>query len=130
MRWTLNEVAERNAAHGRWVNQFDMRISQEIPGFMEGHKAEIALDILNVGNLLNKKWGSVEEMSFPGYRGIVEYGGICGGNGSPQTGAMAAACAGNTGKYVYRYNGPDALNIYDDKGISRWAAQISFRYKF
>lgn len=120
------EVAERNAAHGRWVNQFDMRISQEIPGFMEGHKAEIALDILNVGNLLNKKWGSVEEMSFPGYRGIVEYGGICGAGGAPLTGT----CVGNAGKYVYRYNGPDALNIYDDKGISRWAAQISFRYKF
>lgn len=120
------QVAERNAAHGRWVNQFDMRISQEIPGFMEGHKAEIALDILNVGNLLNKKWGSVEEMAFPGYRGIVEYGGICGAGGAPLTGT----CAGNPGKYVYRYNGPDALNIYDDKGISRWAAQISFRYKF
>lgn len=122
----LGEVAERNAAHGRWVNQFDMRISQEIPGFMEGHKAEIALDILNVGNLLNKKWGSVEEQAFPGYRGIVEYGGICGAGGAPLTGA----CAGNAGKYVYRYNGPDALNIYDDKGISRWAAQVSFRYKF
>ncbi|NUO78022.1 MAG: TonB-dependent receptor [Lysobacter sp.] len=122
----LGEVAERNAARGRWVNQFDMRISQEIPGFMEGHKAEIALDILNVGNLLNKKWGSVEEMGFPGYRGIVEYGGICGANGAPLTGA----CVGNAGKYVYRYNGPDALNIYDDKGISRWAAQVSFRYKF
>lgn len=120
------EVAERNAAHGRWVNQFDMRISQEIPGFMEGHKAEIALDILNVGNLLNKKWGSVEEQAFPGYRGIVEYGGICGAGGAPLTGT----CVGNAGKYVYRYNGPDALNIYDDKGISRWAAQISFRYKF
>jgi hypothetical protein len=108
------QVAERNAAHSPWVNQFDMRIAQELPGFWKGHKAELAIDILNVGNLLNKKWGSVEEMAFPGYRGIVEYGGI-----DPAT-----------GKYVYRFNTPDSLNIYDDKGISRWAAQVSFRYKF
>ena len=107
-------IAERNEARGAWVNQFDMRIAQEIPGFMQGHKAEIALDILNVGNLLNKKWGQIEENSFPGYRGIVEYGGV----------------DSATGKYVYRFNTPDSLNIYDDKGISRWAGQVSFRYKF
>jgi outer membrane receptor for ferrienterochelin and colicin len=108
------QVAERNAAHGPWVNQFDVRISQELPGFWKGHKAELALDILNFGNLLNKDWGQVEEVSFPAMRGIVEYGGV-----DP-----------TTGKYVYRYNGPDQLAIYDDKGISRWAAQVSFRYKF
>ena len=35
-----------------------------------------------------------------------------------------------SGKYVYRFNTPDTLSIYDSRGISRWAAQISFRYKF
>ncbi|MFC5569599.1 TonB-dependent receptor domain-containing protein [Lysobacter yangpyeongensis] len=108
------QVAERNAAHSPWVNQFDMRIAQELPGFWKGHKAELAIDILNVGNLLNKDWGQVEEVAFPAMRGVVEYGGI-----DPAT-----------GKYVYRFNTPDSLNIYDDKGISRWAAQVSFRYKF
>ncbi|MFD0739458.1 carboxypeptidase regulatory-like domain-containing protein [Lysobacter koreensis] len=107
-------IAERNTAKGAWVNQFDMRISQEIPGFWKGHKAEIGFDILNIGNLLNKDWGRIEENAFPGYRGVVEYGGI-----DPAT-----------GKYVYRFNNPDTLNVYDDKGISRWAAQVSFRYKF
>jgi hypothetical protein len=42
-----------------WVNTFDVRISQELPGFMKGHKSEIWLDIQNVGNLLNKKWGNI-----------------------------------------------------------------------
>ena len=32
--------------------------------------------------------------------------------------------------YIYRVNTPDALTVYDDKGISRWAAQVSLRYKF
>lgn len=108
------QVAVRNDTTAPWVNQFDLQISQELPGFWEGHKAELTLDILNVGNLLNDDWGRVEEMSFPAMRGVVEYGGV-----DPAT-----------GKYVYRFNTPDSLSIYDDKGISRWAAQVSFRYRF
>ncbi len=108
------QVAARNDATSSWVNQFDLRISQELPGFMEGHKAEISFDIANVGNLLNKDWGVIEEVGFPGTRGIVEYGGI----------------DTSTGKYVYRFNTPDTTNIYDSRGISRWSAQVSLRYKF
>ena len=108
------QVAARNGARGAWVNQFDLRISQELPGFMEGHKAEISFDIANVGNLLNKDWGVIEEIGFPGTRGVAEYGGIDPG----------------TGKYVYRFNTPDRTNIYDSRGISRWSAQVSLRYKF
>jgi len=91
-----------------------VRISQELPGFMSGHKSEIWLDILNIGNMLDKDWGQIEEVAFPGNRGVVEYGGI-----DPAT-----------GKYVYRFNNPDQLRIYDDRGISRWALQVGFRYKF
>ena len=108
------QVAERNAVTSDWVNQFDLHIAQEFPGFMDGHKAEISIDILNVGNLLNKDWGRVEEVAFPAMRGMVEYGGV----------------DTATGKYIYRVNTPDALTVYDDKGISRWAGQISLRYKF
>ena len=107
-------VARRNGARAPWVNQFDIRIAQELPGFWDGHKTELWVDILNIGNLIDKDWGQIEEMSFPGNRGIVEYGGI-----DPAT-----------GKYVYRYNGADDLRIYDDRGISRWSLQVGFRYKF
>ena len=107
-------VAERNGARSTWVNQFDIRVSQELPGFWDGHKSEIWLDVLNVGNLLNKDWGRIEEVPFPAARGVVEYGGV-----DP-----------TTGKYIYRFNTPDALNIYDDRAISRWSLQVGFRYKF
>lgn len=108
------QVAERNGAHSEWVNTFDLSFSQELGGFFGKDKAEVFLDILNVGNLLNKDWGQIEEVGFPLARGVVEYGGI------------DAA----TGKYVYRFNRPDSLSIYDQNGISRWSAQIGFRYKF
>ncbi|MET4726614.1 outer membrane receptor for ferrienterochelin and colicin [Lysobacter enzymogenes] len=114
LRSHLGQVAKRNDVRGKWVNQFDLHIAQELPGFMTGHKAELAIDIMNVGNMLNKKWGRVEEVAFPGMRGVVEYGGV-----DPAT-----------GKYVYRFNTPDPEQIYDEKGISRWAAQVSFRYRF
>ncbi|MBB5768020.1 outer membrane receptor protein involved in Fe transport [Xanthomonas campestris] len=108
------QVAERNGARNSWINQFDLHIEQEIPGFFKDNKASVWLDVMNVGNLLNKKWGRVEEYGFPGMRGVAEYGGI-----------DAAS-----GKYVYRFNTPDQSTVYDDRGISRWALQLGFRYQF
>lgn len=119
-------VAGRNDSRNDWVNQFDLRISQELPGFRASDKAEIWLDVLNVGNLINKDWGRIEEIGFPAMKGVVEYGGVC-----TAAGQLGGRCgAGDVGKYVYRFNTPDAAAIYDDKGISRWALQLGFRYKF
>ena len=56
----------RNSGRSSWTNNFDLRVRQELPGFMEGHNAEIVLDILNVGNLINKEWGRIEEIGFQG----------------------------------------------------------------
>lgn len=108
------QVAERNGARAKDVNQFDVRVSQELPGFFGDNKAEVWMDILNVGNLLNKDWGKVDEVAFPGNFGVVEYGGI----------------DATTGRYVYRFNTPDSSRIYDDRGISRWSVQVGFRYEF
>ena len=110
----LGQLAERNGERGDWVNQFDVRVSQQLPGLMDGHKSEIWIDVLNIGNLINKKWGRIEEVGFPGARGVVEYGGL-----DPAT-----------GKYVYRFNSPDDITIYDDRGVSRWSLQVGFRYQF
>ena len=113
LRNHLGEVAERNAEFDGWVHNFDVRLSQELPGFFAGNKAEIWLDILNVGNMIDKDWGVIEEVGFPSMRGIVEYGGI-----------------NSSGRYVYRFNTPDQPRVYDDRGVSRWALQLGFRYTF
>lgn len=109
-------VADRNSERNRWVNQFDIRITQQLPGFFRDNKAEIYLDILNVGNLINKDWGHIEEIGFPSARRVATYRGI-----DP-----------NTGKYVYGFNPNqvDSAFIRDDTGESRWAAQVGFRYRF
>lgn len=113
LRSHLGQVAERNAAFSSFVHNFDVRISQELPGFFAGNKAELWLDILNVGNLIDKDWGVISEVPFPLARGVVEYGGI-----------------NAAGQYVYRFNTPDSELVYDDKGVSRWALQVGFRYSF
>ena len=55
------QYAERNAARMPFQNQFDFRFMEEfkIKVGNATNKLQLSLDILNVGNLLNKKWGHV-----------------------------------------------------------------------
>lgn len=119
-------VVDRNSSRSNWVNNFDVRFSQELPGFFSGHKSEIWLDVLNIGNLINKDWGQVYEVGFPLARSVAAFRGI----------------DTATGKYRYEFvNAPGtsantvgAVDLYDNqdqtKGVSRWQLQIGFRYKF
>ncbi|MCD9030694.1 carboxypeptidase regulatory-like domain-containing protein [Luteimonas sp. Y-2-2-4F] len=107
-------AAERNASRSGWINTFDLRISQELPGFFDGHKSEIWLDVMNVGNLLNKDWGQIVDQS-------------------PYSDLRAVTFAGvQDGKYVYNFDPNRVWSpvLYDDRGQSRWALQVGFRYKF
>ncbi|MCQ4165155.1 TonB-dependent receptor [Tahibacter harae] len=113
------KVVSRNSARGKWINQIDLRFSQEVPGIFKGNKGELWVDILNFTNMLNKKWGHIEEAPFNsngGQRlGVAEFGGV------------DAA----TGKYIYRY--PRAAQSFvtkDNTGESRWAVQVGLRYSF
>jgi hypothetical protein len=112
------EVVDRNDAYAPWVNSVDLRISQELPGFFKDNKAEIWLDILNVGNLLNKDWGLIDEVGFQSdggqARSFVNFRGI-----DPVT-----------GQYRYEVTTEEALLRRDTKGESRWGVQLGFRYTF
>lgn len=114
-------VVPANRHRASWVNSFDVRVSQEFPGFMKGHKGEVALDIMNVGNLLNKKWGLIDDYGFYSTRRVANYAGI-----DPAT-----------GKYVYSFTGstdnPSVQENNNDKGntaVSRWSMQLTLKYKF
>ena len=54
-------ILTRNACRNPWVNQFDVSIAQSVsarPFFGQGaQNLQIRLDVINFGNLLNKKWG-------------------------------------------------------------------------
>ncbi len=115
------QTAPRNSGRAQWVNNFDVRISQELPGFMKGHKSEIWLDIMNVGNLINKDWGHIEDYGFFANRRVLTAAGMV------------------DGKYVYsnfdpaRVDPPSIANGSNgngNTGVSQWSLQLGFRYKF
>lgn len=109
------QVVPRNSARSSWVNTFDVRISQELPGFFQGHKTEIWLDILNIGNMINEDWGQISEIGFPFGRRVADMRGI-----------------NADGQYIYNFDESRAFTerLYDNQGQSRWAVQVGFRYKF
>ena len=110
--------APANAFRADFVNTFDIRINQELPGFFKGHKSEIWLDIQNVGNLLNKDWGQIYDYGFYADASVASLLGIY------------------DGKYVYNYRGvsqPTVANADADgfnTGVSQWSLQLGFRYNF
>ena len=113
LRANVGGVVERNDSYNPWINSFDVRISQDLPGFFEGNKAVISLDILNIGNLINKDWGQIDEIGFPSNRSFVFYNGI--------------DAAGN---YVYNIGNLEREINRQAKGESSWAAQFTLRYEF
>ncbi|MGV8943458.1 carboxypeptidase regulatory-like domain-containing protein [Thermomonas sp.] len=112
------KVAPTNGFRADWVNTFDLRLSQELPGFFKGHKSEFWVDVQNVGNLLNKKWGNIYDYGFLADARVATLQGIY------------------NGKYVYNYRFADAPTIANgdadgfDAGISQWSVQVGFKYKF
>jgi outer membrane receptor for ferrienterochelin and colicin len=115
------------------VNQLDLQLSQEIPTPIEGHKFKVVMDVYNVLNLLNSKWGTIEE-----------YGNSGSGQGNNrivdvQCATATGAAAGNGSPVCvrYRYSNPNATattrSFAGRQGAnnpSLWAAQISLRYEF
>lgn len=110
-------VVKRNGSFSPFVNTFDLRLAQEMPGLFGNNKATVTFDILNVGNLLNKKWGRTDEIGFQSggaaARSFVNYGGL-----------------DSSGRYVYNVTTLEDYATRQAKGESQWAAQITLKYEF
>ncbi len=110
-------VVGRNTDFSPWTNSVDLRLSQEIPGLWKGHKASFSFDIFNFGNLLNKKWGHINEVGFQSAgataRSFVDYVGL-----------------DASGKYIYKLRDLKTIDIRQVKGESEWALQATVKYEF
>ena len=106
-------VVGRNNQFAPWVNNVDVRVSQQLPALSAKHKASISLDILNFGNLLNRRWGRIDEIGFPSNRSFVNYGGL-----NP------------AGKYVYSLGTTEDFVTRQAAGESQWAVQVTLKYEF
>jgi hypothetical protein len=114
--------APENGFRAGWVNTFDLRVSQELPGFREGNKGSLWLDIFNVGNLINDDWGHIVDYGFNGNQAVATLVGMV------------------NGQYVYGYRsgtefGQNNQAVPTDadgqtNGISQWSIQVGFKYEF
>ncbi|MEH0166972.1 TonB-dependent receptor [Roseateles microcysteis] len=118
LRDSKGGVVKRFGSLSPWVNSFDLRISQQIPGFSDKHKGTFSFDILNVGNLINPRWGRINEVGFAS----------AGGNKRTFVNYVGLNAAG---KYIYQVNtNIDDLTLKQVKGESQWAVQATARYEF
>ena len=117
------EVLSANSNRYPWVNQFDLGIKQEVPLPGWRHRLVLGVDVLNVGNLLNDKWGLI--------RGSNQFF-------VKREGLAFAAYDGQANQYVYS-GVPAALAEGTDfnpslgrgePAASRWSVLFSARYEF
>ncbi len=110
-------IAPRNAFQSDWYSQWDIRLEQDIPGIMGGHNGAIFVVIDNVGNLLNDKWGVINQAGFPG---AVEFASI------DESGF------GPGGEYIFTgFNDvtPDSIQT-PVTNASVWEIRFGVRYRF
>lgn len=106
-----------------WVNQFDFGIKQviKLPGWR--HRVVLGLDILNVGNLLNPKWGLIRGSNqfFRKFETVsnVAFDGV---NNQYVISNVSANLANNV---------PFSPSLgRGEPAASRWSALLSARYEF
>ena len=115
------QVAGRNAARLPWVNQLDLGIQQELPGFMKDHKSIVRFDVYNVLNMFNSDWGVTDEIGGFDTRYLARLGGV-----------------NADGTYVYNLGSatnPSWQNLRPYEGrvprvVSRWSVLLTLRYQF
>ncbi|MEQ7801178.1 carboxypeptidase regulatory-like domain-containing protein [Pedobacter sp. ASV1-7] len=103
------KYAERFGGRMPWEHSFDLRFLQDLGGLVNGtaNKIQLSVDIINVGNLLNKDWGRSYFLS---------------NNASTLINYTSAG---------YTFKAPADNTAYSVSQISsRWAAQFGIRYLF
>lgn len=105
------EIAERNGGINPWFSQIDLRLLQDV--ILNEHTFQVSFDILNFGNFLNSDWGVREVVNTAARTPLIFVG-------------YDAA-----GEPLYQFPGTVTETFIDDPSeLSRWRAQIGFRYLF
>ena len=114
-------ILPRNALREPWVNQLDLRIAQDLPGF-SNHAMQITLDVQNVLNLMDPSWGLQRYVDF---QSSNLFGLVLDGNNKPfdaqgrlRMSYSEPLTAGRPGIYII------------DNFFSRWRMQLGVRYTF
>jgi len=113
------QIVPRNSAHSDWWTKFDLRVSQELPGFGEEHHASVYFTIQNLGNLLNDDWGVLYERDFPRTAPIVDAS-LVDVNGTPN----------DFSDDLYSFNAFIPELQTRSAEASLWSLRVGFNYNF
>lgn len=102
-------IVKRNSRNADWWIKADVRVSQQLPAFAEGHKASAFIVIENFTNLLNDEWGDFRQGSFVGEE-VIDVN--LADNGS------------------YEYSNFRAPSQSLSRGPSLWEVRIGVNYRF
>jgi hypothetical protein len=109
-------VVPRNSETSLWVQTVDLKLTQAVPIFGRLN-AEVFANLLNVGNLLNDKWGLIRELPFSYKRGVA-----------------GTTYDATTGQYVYTFTpstlDPVPITTDGTSSNSRWQLQVGMRVRF
>ncbi|TMN72635.1 TonB-dependent receptor [Pseudoalteromonas sp. S1727] len=104
------QITGRNSQNADWFVKFNFKVSQEVPGFMEGHKGEAYFVIDNLTNMLNDDWGVLKKGGFVGNPVI----------------STSVDAQGN-----YTYSGfSTASNTSVQSSASVWEMRVGVKYTF
>ncbi|SDQ00162.1 Carboxypeptidase regulatory-like domain-containing protein [Mucilaginibacter sp. OK268] len=125
------QFTERNAAFTPWNNQLDFRFTQDFKFGNGKHKQMITFtyDIINLTNLLNKKWGqyyfSANTFNSSASVGLTPVSKLPGAAGGP-----TFVKDGNVASYpTYNFSNP-GVPYSVDLFASRWQMQFGIRYSW
>ena len=116
------DFTERNGARTPWNYQADFRFAQDIRIVTNGehkHTLSFTYDIVNLTNLLNKKWG-VQYFSPNTFNSMASVG----------LSAVKGATGNATTYPTYTFNQANTSNYSKDFFASRFQMQFGLRYSF
>ena len=126
------QIAPRNAFKSRDITTMDVRLQQELPAFFPGGaKLKATLDIINLGNLINKKWGVLEQWGFPYTVRATTATNCQPAVLSQQAAAVAAKCLAGPGNY-YQYGSVVSTTptVSGSNQSSTWYIKVGLKYQF
>lgn len=109
--FTRGQIVDRNSDNASWHTRFDFRIDQQLPSFIDGHKAKAYLVIKNLGNMLNDDWGVKKVGNFTG-QNVVD------------------ARINDDGSYSYNEFLPDNAEQTTFYTQSLWEVRLGVKYNF
>jgi hypothetical protein len=124
LRKARGKLLSRNACRNPWQNDVDVSIGQSLQAFGQ-QNLQLRLDVINFGNLLNRRWG---------WQNFSDQNNTCGPICSAttlltQTGNVTAGRTQQTIQGIYTFN--KTMKPWNaDNAASNYRMQLSMRYSF